>query len=469
MKPHNIKAFTLTATLLFGSFCGLPLKTDAKQSSVPKNIIIMIGDGMGIGQMEIARQLEYGKKGVLNMEKMEHLALMHTYSENNSVTDSAAGGTAIATGVKTNNGSIATDPSGKEIDSILDASQMNGKRAGIISTSMITDATPAAFSASAVNRWTGNADIARQIYKHNLDVILGGGAKYFSPKEQNGTDLIDKFRQSGYTVAADRNQLRAAPSNRKLIGLFNQGYMQFVNDRDIYQSNEPTLNEMTEKALGVLDGSDKGFFLMVEGGRIDHASHAADFTGIWKETAEFDSTVKEVTSWAKKRGDTLVVVLADHETMGISSSEPMNVSGLKNVKASSEYMASQLKKTSDGEIIPESLLEVFHKYANIKLSPQETQELIKNLQSPGKSIYPSQITGWEIGSVIALHNLAGAQDRSIRAASKTTGGHTANSIAVFAEGPGSENFKGVIDNTDISKIIMKAAHISFVPGQHKTR
>jgi alkaline phosphatase len=431
---------------------------------VPKNVILLIGDGMGIGQLEIARLFEYGKNGRLFMESLENVALMHTYSYNNIVTDSGAGGTAISTGKKTKNESIGVDENGREIDSILDLFKANGKKVGIISTNTVTDATPAAFTVSVANRW-GQEKIARQLVKNEYDVLLGGGSQYFSPKKQNGEDLIEKFRKKGYAVVMNRNELMKVGKPDKLLGLFHPSYMSYKQDREEYNSDEPTLNEMTAKALDVLSKGKNGFFLMVEGARIDHASHAADIPGVWKETIELDNTVRDVVNWAKKRNDTLIVVLADHETMGISATEPMDIKGLKKIRVSPEYMATKLvTDKSTGMFTRESVKKVFKTYAHIDLTDKEVTEFLRNVKETKGKVYTSFAVAWEIGSVIAKHYKVGIVDRAIRAES-STGGHTDNMVPVFATGVGSEIFEGVLDNTDISKLIAKAAKLEFTPGE----
>ncbi|MGE7761837.1 alkaline phosphatase [Peribacillus sp. NPDC097895] len=441
-----------------------PIQAETK--SAPKNVILLIGDGMGLGAIEIARQLEYGKTGILHLEKLEHVALMRTYSANNYVTDSAAGGSAIATGIKTNNEMIGVNAKGEEVDSILDAFQANGKKVGIISTNMVVDATPAAFGASVSNRWTGGAHIARQLFDNQIDVILGGGASYFEADKQNGEDLIAKFKKAGYAFTTTKEELSSMNKKEKLLGLFHPTYMNFKLDKEVLHSQEPSLPEMTAKAIDILSQGDKGFFLMSEGARIDSMEHAADITGIWKEMIEFDQTVKEVVKWAKNRNDTLIVVLADHETMGISASETMDIAALKKIRVSSEYMSKQLTFDKNNEINPKSVVTVFKKYAHISLTDHEVQQFIDNVRKNRTLVYPKHRIEWEIGSTIANYHKAGVADRSIRAAS-STGGHTANMIPVFAAGPGSEAFEGVIDNTDISKIITKASGVPFTPGQHK--
>ncbi|MFU2018155.1 alkaline phosphatase [Peribacillus butanolivorans] len=464
-KPSRPYQFGL---LVLFCLIGLTSPIHAESQNTPKNVILLIGDGMGLGAIDIARQFEYGKTGILHLEKLEHVALMRTYSANNFVTDSAAGGSAIATGVKTNNESIGVDSNGSEVDSVLDAFQMSGKKVGIISTNMVVDATPAAFGASVSNRWTGGAHIARQLFDNRIDVILGGGASYFGADKQNGVDLVAKFKEAGYRVTANKQELDSVQKSEKLLGLFHPTYMNFKLDKEELHSQEPSLPEMTTKAIEILSKGDNGFFLMTEGARIDHTEHAADITGIWRETIEFDQTVKEVVDWAKNRNDTLIVVLADHETMGTSASETMDINALKRINVSSEYMSKQLTFDKNNEINPESVDSVFKKYAHISLTNKEVHQFIDNVRKNRTLVYPQHQIDWEIGSTIANYYKAGVADRSVRAAS-TTGGHTANMIPVFATGPGSEAFDGVIDNTDISQIITKAARVPFTPGQNQTK
>ena len=423
------------------------------------NIILLIGDGMGMGQIEVARQFEYGKEGKLNMERMDHTALMRTYSAGSMVTDSAAGGSAIATGVKTLNGMLGVDEKGRETDSILDILQAAGKKTGLITTSMAVDATPAAFGASTADRWTGSASIASQLADSEIDVIMGGGESFFKHTQGRG-ELMPVFQKKGYTIVRDKKQLVDAPSGGRLLGLFNSSYMNYVLDRKHVHSAEPSLPEMLEKSLQTLSKGKHGFFLMAEGGRIDHASHAADLTGVWKETIEFDQTVKRALDFTKTHPNTLVIVLADHETMGISVPDQLDIKGLKNIKASPVYMAGQLEKKG---IQPATVREVFQEWASISLTDAEIGQFIEKAGGSRSAVYKQSKLAWEIGSQIAAHYKAGIMERNIRNASPT-GGHTANMVPVFAKGPGSGAFHGVLDNTDISALIMKAAGINFVPG-----
>jgi len=229
--------------------------------------------------------------------------------------------------------------------------------------------------------------------------------------------------------------------------------MNYVADREENNSLEPTLMAMTDKALEVLEKNENGFFLMVEGARIDPAAHAADVTGVWRETIEFDKSVEKVVEWAKKDGETLVLVLTDHETMGFAAAEPMDIEGLKKVEVSGEYMALQLVKNEAGNgFTPESVKEVLKTYANIDLTNEQVVEFNKNVLNPDGSLMLEYQIGQEVGSIIAAHYNAGLMSRDVRALSKT-GGHSGNMVPVFAFGVGAERFEGVLNNTDIAHML----------------
>ncbi|WP_258535625.1 alkaline phosphatase [Bacillus sp. 03113] len=420
------------------------------QQKKPKNVIIMIGDGMGAGQMEIARLFEHGKEGRLFIESLPYTAFVHTYSYNRIVTDSAAAGTALATGHKTNNGMIGVTPDGEEVESLLDLFKKNEKKTGIVTTNSVTDATPAAFTASVKNRWSDQRAIAKQLLSNQVDVILGGGRQKFIQKNENGEMLIDQFKKDRYAYVANQDELKQS-KEKKLLGLFNSGHLSFKIDREELKSREPSLTDMSEKAIEALSkDNEKGFFLMIEGARIDHASHAADLTSVWKETIEFDHAVEKVVQWANRMDDTLVLVLADHETMGISASDAMNIEALKNIQVSPHFMGKLLKK--QGTFDRAEIKHIFKTYANIDLTNHEVEAFQAHLKMKGHSGYSKQHISWEIGSLIAEHYHAGLLNRHSRALSGT-GGHTANMIPLFATGQGAERFHGVLDNTEVPAYI----------------
>ena len=428
--------------------------TAAVQAEV-KNVILMIGDGMGIGQMDMARYMAGGKDHELEMMKMPNVGLLMT-SSTEGVTDSAAAGTAMSTGHKVYNGAIAMNENGAELDSVLDFAQVRNKATGVISTNMVTDATPAAFIASVKDRGMGG-EIAKQAINNGVDVMLGGGREDFM-EEEAGEDLIAKAKENGYQYVSDKTQLeKVIAMDGKLLGLFNDSYMNYIKDRDDLGSSEPSMEAMTKKALEVLSEDEDGFFLMAEGARIDHAAHAADVPGVVAETLDFDASVKAAVDFAEENGDTLVIVTADHETLGFSVTEPINKEALMNIEVSPEYMAGQLVMTEAGNAYTvDSIQKVFKKYANIDLTEAEAREFNSNIiNEDDGSVYYQYKVGWQIGSIIAEKNNVGVVSADVRAKSGT-GGHTLNSVPIFAYGEGAEAFNSMMHNTEFADLLFES-------------
>jgi len=428
--------------------------TAAAQAEV-KNVILMVGDGLGIGQIDMTRYMAGGKDHELELMKLPNIGLMMT-SSTEGVTDSAAAGTAMATGHKVYNGAVGMNKNGAELDSVLDFAEVRNKATGIISTNTVTDATPAAFTASVKDRGMGG-EIAKQILNNDVEVVLGGGREDFM-EEEAGEDLIAKAKKMGYQYVSDKQQLeRVIPMNGKVLGLFNNSYMNYIQDRDEVDSQEPSLLEMTTKAIDVLSEDEDGFFLMAEGARIDHASHAADVPGVVAETLDFDASVKYAVDWAKENGDTMVVVVADHETLGFSVTEPINKEALMDIKVSPEYMAGKLEETEAGNAYTiDSIQRVFKEYANISLTEAEAREFNSNIVNEDDgSLYYQYKVGWQIGSVIAEKYNVGVLSADIRAKS-STGGHTLNSVPIFAFGPETESFNSMIHNTEFAEILFES-------------
>ncbi|MFO7815227.1 MAG: alkaline phosphatase [Halanaerobiales bacterium] len=441
--------------LVLTLFLTLTLALTASTQAEVKNMIVLVGDGLGQGQIDMTRYMAEGKDAQLELMKMPNVGLMMT-SSTEGVADSAAAGTAMATGEKTENGMVAMSPSGAELDSILDYAESLDKSSGIISTNKVTDATPAAFSVSAESR-DNEVAIAKAILDNDVDVVLGGGADEFTEEE----DVIAIAKGMGYEYVTDQDELaKAQASNDKLLGLFHGSYMNYKLDRDELNSNEPSLKEMTKKAIDVLSRDEDGFFLMSEGARIDHAAHAADVPGVVTETLEFDETVEYAVDWAEENGDTMVVVVADHETLGFSVTEPINKEALMDIEVSPEYMAGEMvaKEDEPGMTI-ESIKNVFSEYADIELSDQEAKEFNESIVDNDGNMYYSYLIGWEIGSVIASEYGVGVVSSEIRADS-STGGHTLNSVPIFAYGPETDAFNDVLDNTEFHEVLFNA----FKPG-----
>ena len=270
----------------------------------------MIGDGMGPNQVAMARA---SKGSALHMEGMPYKGTSSTSNYFGEVTDSAAGGTALACGIKTKNGAVGITHDSEIVPNLRELFEDKGKKTGLISTVSITDATPAAFGSHVENRSNQSAIAEQFINDHNIDLIMGGGGKNFS------ADLRNTATQTkGYTLITSKTQMLST-NKTKLLGLFADGNFPYYHDG--YTAEIPTLEEMTNKGIETLKSSNTGFFLMVEGGAIDLAGHEGNKNRNIGETLEFDKAVKAALDFAAQDGNTLVVVTADHETGGLKYKE----------------------------------------------------------------------------------------------------------------------------------------------------
>ena len=406
---------------------------EQKQGKV-KNVIYMIPDGYNAGYATNYRWF----KGE-NSSFDEHVkGLIKTHSADTEVTDSAAAGTAMATGVKTNNGMVGVTPDGKEVDSILDAAEASKKSTGLVATSTITHATPAVFGASVASR-SDESSIAPQYFDNGVDVILGGGRDYFLSKENGGkqpeSDLIEEAKKNGYQYASNKEELNNA-KGEKLLGLFADDAMSPEMHRD--ETDEPSLTDMTNTAINTLSKNKQGFFLMVEGSQIDWAGHAHDPAWAMTDSEAFDKAVEAALEFAEKDGNTLVVVAGDHETGGMSvganGEYDLKMDVIKQVTATGDKMASELDQDNG------NVKEVVKKYTSLELTQDEVEK-IKNAEEPA----------------IAINEVI--SDRALIGWTSTS--HTGTDLPVYAYGPQADKFSGLLDNTELPKLMAEAMKIKF--------
>jgi len=273
-----------------------------------KSIILMIGDGMGYEHLKLAKWVEVGKQGSLSIEKLPFVNNVTTYSADNPVTDSAAAATAIATGYKTDNTRLSILPNLKSVETILEIAQKEGKSSGVLSTTEITHATPAAFMTHVSSRYT-TTEIARQIVEESgVDIIMGGGRTYFTIEQ------INQMQTNGYQFIVNNTDLHNISSG-KVFGLFSNNHLPYEINRDYYVT--PSLANMTDKAIELLSQDPNGFFLMVEGGKIDHAAHANNKINVALEVIEFHKAVEKAIAYVENTRNSLLIITADHETGGL--------------------------------------------------------------------------------------------------------------------------------------------------------
>ncbi|URN94798.1 MAG: alkaline phosphatase [Candidatus Pristimantibacillus lignocellulolyticus] len=450
MKKKVIKA-VLASCLVFSTLSIHPVLAVDNQTSASaksKNLIVLIGDGMGPAQVSAARNYLMYNKNInhLTLDSI-YVGQATTYADRGEdggtivsgvVTDSASAGTAFATGNKTYNAgiSVSNEDVSKPFASIIEAAEVAGKATGLVTTARITHATPAVY-ASHVRSRDNESAIASQYLESGVDVLFGGGSSFFLSKADGGkrTDksIITDFEAKGYSYIDNASELQSlTATSGKALGLFSSSHIPYVLDRT---AEIPTLAQMTTKALSILEQDEDGFTIMIEGGRIDHASHANDFPSTVQEVLDFDAAVKVALDYAKKDGNTSVVITADHETGGLSLSRDniyeMNLDLWDKQVHSSEYMVSKLNAAVTIDDIKKIVK------ANTWITDLTDEEAKIILAGDGSSY------GREGGynQVISKRLLVGWSGH----------GHSAVDVGVWAYGPIVEQVSGQIDNTQIAK------------------
>lgn len=429
-----------------------------------KYIFYFIGDGLGAAQRQIAE--EYRKEvlkqeGKLLMNSLPFSAITTTFAKDTLITDSAAAGTALATGFKTNNGYISKDSKGNNLKTVLELAQEKGKATGLVTTTRITHATPAVFASHNINRDNEN-EIAEDYVKSKVDYFVGGGYRHFVKKDgelkskrKDDRDLVEEFQKLGYKTFVGENAKGAynkwkPQQGEKVFAALQVSHMPYEIDR---QGDTPSLREMTEKGIELLQNDNEGFFLMVEGGRIDHASHANDVIGTIYDTLAFDEALKSAYKFYQKHPkDTLIVVAADHETggmgLGFGNNYFLKLSTLKDIKVSVEDILQEAYTGNRKE---------FFDYIGKNMGLVNITEQEKNMIEKAMKIQDTNAnTQGDYGGYSPVA-IAVAHIVSERAGLQWTSyAHTAVQVPLGAIGKGAEEFVGFKDNTEVGKLVKKA-------------
>jgi alkaline phosphatase len=448
MKKIILAYIVIITTILFFSIVSFAAQA--------KNIILMIGDGMGPAHVHITwlYATRHLGKDLVMIEIMNEgqTAYMVNDTADSTVTESAAAAVQMATGVKVFARSIGIGPDGRVLKTILEMAKEKGKATGLVTTSGITDATPAAF-VTHVERRSEEERIAEQLVNSNVNILFGGRKAFFLPETEKGRrkdarNLVHEAKQNGYEFVSTVEEMKKA-QGKKILGLFNQGNMLFEIDRK--GSQEPSLAEMTSKALDVLRRNKKGFFLMVEGGRIDHAAHMNDIGALIWDTLAFDEAIRVAYEFQKAHPDTLLIITADHETGGLAmlpfsstgrEYEGINLEAISKIKGSSE---GRNKEMGEGPS-PEKIREIMKKYYDIDLSEEQVKIIREN---PLKQLDPKHFY-YGRNSAIAFvlrpyHRVGWATDS-----------HSGTPLFLWGIGPGSKKLKGWKHNTEVFKIMKEA-------------
>jgi alkaline phosphatase len=397
-------------------------------NQVPKRVIWLIGDGMGVNQLSAAA---YAKGEPLAMLSAPEMAFIATHEHEYATTDSAASATAMASGTKTHFEGIGILPGttadneedpGQHLDTVIDVAQSAGWRTGLVATTSVVDATPAAFAAHRAKR-KSKSDIARDLAESGVDVLLGGGLSYFEGRS-DGLDLIQDFRDKGYSIAKTKTGLsmHANAGKQKVVGLFADKDMPEVGTGN----RKVSLEQMTERAIQILDSqNDDGFFLMVEGSWIDRESHVVNGVGTVDEALDFDAAVTVALDYARGRDDTLVIITADHETGGLAILDGVLAQARIDALGGEDAAIDLAAFPSFGAADP------------FQRIPRGAGVL-----TPPASAGQELVTSYGHMSVASRPTFTGPTFL-FRAA------HTNTNVVLFAEGPGAAFVTGVRDNADL--------------------
>jgi len=430
--------------------------TAAANAAPARNIILMIGDGMGPSHIRAAQlySLQVLKRELRMMEIMREGRTAYVVNDTADaiVTESAAAATQIACGVKVPARAVGMGSDGKTpCRTILEFAREGGMATGVVTTSGLTDATPAAFSAHVENR-DDEIAIATQQVGSGIDVLFGGRRRFFLPPtaggvRKDGRDLLREARTSGYEVVQAAAELKRA-AGAKVLGLFNTGNMGFEIDRA--GSGEPSLAEMTTTALRALSQNPRGFFAMIEGGRIDHAAHANDAAAAIREVVAFDEAVGVALEFVRRNADTLVIVTADHETGGMAligdgSGRGIDFAAMAKTRASIETLLRELAVDPAPARVRTAAREQLGLELDARDAGQLAEEIRRSDNSRGYIPTPPSLV-----RLLRRHLGVGW----------ATQGHSASPVFAFGMGPGSERIVGYRHNTELFYIMREALQFS---------
>ncbi|WP_026590631.1 alkaline phosphatase [Bacillus sp. UNC437CL72CviS29] len=454
---------TLAGTIVLGLLGAGSMMNDnevkaevKKARQQPKNVIMMVMDGTSSSATTLAR---WYKGAPLALDQIVSGGV-RTYSAESAITESAPAATALATGNKSNSSYVGVLPSVvnspglepiKEEDrfrpvaNVLEGAECSGRATGIIATSEIQHATPAAFSAHHANRKDFEVLGEQQVYQ-NMEIVLGGGKAALQPVGNNGIrkdneDLIKVIQDKGYDFVETKDALLNSKSD-KIWGSFSNNALAFDMDREATNPKQPTLSQMTGKAIQTLSKDKDGFFLFVEGSKPDWAAHANDPIGMVSEILAFDAAVAEALKFAKKDGNTMVIAVTDHGNSGISIGNKNTTKGYDTTPVSA-YIAplKKAKMTLEGATnkLKDDLSNVTEIAALYGLGDLTHDEKAKLKAAQKKT---------DVGPILTklLANRANI--------GFTTGGHTGEDVFLYSYGPGKPY--GFVQNTDIAKVMAKA-------------
>lgn len=462
--------FKNTSLVTFGSLLLNPfefLQANPQENNLDfrnkkaKNIIFLVSDGMSNGTLSMANlylQRTFGKTSnwlQLYAENKVSRALMDTSSANSIVTDSAAGGSSWGGGFRVNNGSLNAGTNGEMYTPIWQKFKKVGKKVGCVTTVPITHATPASFCTAQKSR-NSQDEIAEHYLQLQFDVMMGGGAKYFTAENRKDKrDLVENFKAANFEVVLDKKTMLSADITKPILGLFAEDGLPYSVDHktDAELTNTiPTLAEMTQKAIEAMQENPNGFALQVEAGKVDWAAHGNDIAGLLYDQVAFDNAIKVAIDFAEKDKNTLVIICTDHGNANpgliYGNDVNKNFDTLQNYKYSNDWILQRITNTT-------TVAECKEKFAfanGIHLSDDEAKIILENYKTNNKEegVYNyKKIPFKAVSEIQKKHTSVGWISMD----------HSSDHVEVAAFGPGSHLLKPFIKNTDLHYLMLDAAEV----------
>ncbi|GIM59243.1 alkaline phosphatase [Capnocytophaga canimorsus] len=430
----------------------------------PKNIIYMVSDGMSSGTLTMAdlysRRI-LGKPSnwiSLYEQSLATKAYMDMQSLSSVVTDSAAASSSWGGGHRVPNGKLNVGPNGEMYTPIWQKFKKAGKKVGCVTTVPITHATPAGFCVNSKAR-NAQEDIAEQYLQLRFDVMMGGGDKYFSSqKRKDKKDMYQQFVRGGFTVVKNKTDMKKAPKNKPLLGVFDEEglpySLDYTSEKDLQQC--PTLAEMTAKAIEQMQDHSKGFVLQVEGGKVDWAAHGNDIGALLFDQLAFDQAVGVALEFAQKDKNTLVVVTTDHGNAnpGLIYGQHCNTNfdNLQHFRHSNDWVLQNIDPNSSAKFIKEIVAEHF---GGLQLTQAQSEEI--------QSYYVNH--GREDGVYNYKHlpyRLLAEIQKSHTSVGWISMDHSSDYVELAMYGPGSENLKPFMKNYEMHNFLLEVANVGML-------
>ncbi|ATA93383.1 alkaline phosphatase [Capnocytophaga canimorsus] len=430
----------------------------------PKNIIYMVSDGMSSGTLTMAdlysRRI-LGKPSnwiSLYEQSLATKAYMDMQSLSSVVTDSAAASSSWGGGHRVPNGRLNVGPNGEMYTPIWQKFKKAGKKVGCVTTVPITHATPAGFCVNSKAR-NAQEDIAEQYLQLRFDVMMGGGDKYFSSqKRKDKKDMYQQFVRGGFTVVKNKTDMKKAPKNKPLLGVFDEEglpySLDYTSEKDLQQC--PTLAEMTAKAIEQMQDHSKGFVLQVEGGKVDWAAHGNDIGALLFDQLAFDQAVGVALQFAQKDKNTLVVVTTDHGNAnpGLIYGQHCNTNfdNLQHFRHSNDWVLQNIDPNSSAKFIKEIVAEHF---GGLQLTQAQSEEIQYYYVNHGREdgVYNYKHLPYRLLAEI---------QKSHTSVGWISMDHSSDYVELAMYGPGSENLKPFMKNYEMHNFLLEVANVGML-------